>query len=142
MDDLWQAAEKISLFCRLNLNTKRELPVRSSEMGMMIYLCKTEGEKTPMGIARFFQMSKAGATNMVTAMYKQGYIEKHISDDDRRSSLLVPTEKAKALVNSTYEEYHKTMWVLKEGMGDKEFSELLCLLERGNTILLEEKSNG
>lgn len=141
MDNFLQAAEQISLFCRLNMNTKRELPIRSSEMGMLIYLCKTDGDKTPMGIARFFNVSKAMATNMVTAMHKQGYIKKQTSADDRRSSLILPTEKAQMLVDGTYEEYYKSMRTLKEKMGDAEFASLLALLEKANIVLLGEKDH-
>lgn len=142
MNDLLQAAEQISLFCRLNMNTKRELPIRSSEMGMLIYLCKTDGNKTPMSIARFFNVSKAMATNMVTAMHRQGYIEKTASADDRRSSHILPTAKAQALVDSTYEEYYKSMRTLREKMGEDDFISLLTLLGKANSVLLEEKEHG
>lgn len=141
MDELIAAAEQISLFCRLNINTKRELPIRSSEMGMLIYLCKTTEEKTPMGVARFFKVSKAMATNMVTSLLKKGYIEKYAAPNDGRSFLLYPTEKAVQLVNSTYEEYSKTILTLQEKMGMANFKKLLSLLEISNTILLEEKNN-
>ena len=100
-----KAAEEISLFCRLNIYSKKDLPIRSSEMGMLIYLCKTDGEKTPMGVANFFKVSKAMATNMVSSLSKKGYLVKQPAPTDRRSVLLVPTILAKKLVDSTYQEY-------------------------------------
>ncbi len=142
MEELLKAAEHISLFCRLNINTKRELPIRSSEMGMLIYLCKTDGDKTPMGISRFFKVSKAMATNMVTAMHKKGYITKQPSQEDRRSNRIIPTPKAMELVENAYDEYYKTMLTLSEKMGSKNFAALIDLLDQANTILLEEKNNG
>lgn len=142
MDDILQAAEQITLFCRLNLNAKRELPIRSSEMGMLIYLCKTEGDKTPMSIARFFKVSKAMATNMVTAMFKQGYIEKQASTEDRRSSHILPTKKAQVLVENAYEDYYKFMRTLREKMGNDDFTLLLALLSKANSALLREKDHG
>lgn len=141
MENYLKAAEQISLFCRLNLNAKRQLPIRSSEMGMLIYLCKTQGEKTPMSIAHFFGVSKAMATNMVTAMLKQGYIEKNTSATDRRSSSICPTEKAELLVSNTYEEYYKTIILLQKRMGAKNFNAMLSLLQQANHILLEEKAH-
>ena len=142
MDDLLYAAEQISLFCRLNINTKRALPVRSSEMGMLIYLCNTGEDKTPMGVARFFNVSKAMATNMVTALLKKGYLEKTPAPGDRRSALLIPSDKARQLVADTYSEYYKTMLLLQEMLGGEDFSALLGLLGRANQFLLEEKQNG
>lgn len=142
MDNLIKASEQISLFCRINVNTKRELPIRSSEMGMLIYLVKTEEEKTPNGVARFFRFTKSMATNMVTSLSTGGYLEKKQSETDKRSILLIPTDKAVKLVEDTYEEYFKTMSLLKTRMGEDKFSELLTLLETANNILLEEKDNG
>jgi len=107
MNDAIYAAEQVSLFCRLNLHSKRELPIRSSEMGMLIYLCHTDEEKTPMGVARYFRVSKAMVTNMVSSLVKKGYLEKKPSPEDGRSWLLIPTEKAKDLVERTYREYYK-----------------------------------
>jgi DNA-binding MarR family transcriptional regulator len=142
MNDAFFAAEQVSLFCRLNLHSKRELPIRSSEMGMLIYLCHTDEEKTPMGVARYFRVSKAMVTNMVSSLVKKGYLEKKPSPEDGRSWLLIPTEKAKDLVERTYREYYKTMSTLQEQMGAEEFSLFLTLMKRANQILLEEKDNG
>lgn len=137
-----KAAEEISLFCRLNIYSKKDLPIRSSEMGMLIYLCKTDGEKTPMGVANFFKVSKAMATNMVSSLSKKGYLVKQPAPTDRRSVLLVPTILAKKLVDSTYQEYYKNMNLLQEKMGPDEFAGLITSLQKANQILLEEKENG
>lgn len=142
MDDVIRASELISLFCRLNTNTKRELPIRSSEMRMLIYLVKTDEEKTPIGVARFFRFTKSMATNMVTSLSSNGYIERKRSEADKRSFLLIPTDKAIQLVENTYDEYFKMMSVLEKKMGKEKFHNLLALLETANIILLEEKNNG
>lgn len=137
-----KASEQISLFCRLNLNTKKELPIRSSEMGALIYLVKTEGEKTPLALAQFFKVTKAMATNMVTSLLTNGYIQKKQSEVDRRSFLLIPTKKAIDLVEDTYHEYFKTMLSLQQKMGKGEFDKLIELLKKANEILWEDKHNG
>lgn len=142
MDKMIKSSEQISLFCRLNMNTKRKLPIRSSEMGMLIYLVKTEEEKTPNAAARFFKVSKAMATNMVTSLLAQGYIEKKQSETDRRSYLLIPTDKAVRFVENTYGEYYRMMSVLESRMGEKKFDALINLIQTANEIILEEKNNG
>lgn len=109
---------------------------------MLIYLVKGDGEKTPMGVARFFKTSKAMATNMISSLTKKGYLKKEQSEFDKRCFLLVPTEKAVLLVDETYEEYFKSMLLLKNKMGEREFQELITLLEKANHFLLEEKENG
>lgn len=142
MDKMIRSSEQISLFCRLNIHAKRELPIRSSEMGMLIYLVKTEEEKTPNAVARFFKVSKSMATNMTTSLLNNGYIRKKQSETDKRSFCLLPTSKAIRLVEEMYEEYFKMMSVLEAKMGEEDFDRLVSLLETANKILLEEKSNG
>lgn len=142
MDKLMIASKQISLFCRLNTHMKRNLPIRSSEMGMLIYLVKTNEEKTPNAVAKFFNVTKAMSTNMVTSLLSKGFIQKKQSKQDKRSYILVPTKKAIQLVDNTFEEYFDTISMLEREMGEKSFQELIVLLEKANHILLEEKNNG
>lgn len=141
MDRMIRISEQIALFCRLNIIAKRKLPIRSSEMGMLIYLVKTEGNKTPNAAAKFFNITKAMATNMVTSLLNNGYIIKKQSEKDKRSFILIPTDKAIRLVNDTYSDYFKTISILESKMGENKFNELIQLLETANTIILEEKNN-
>lgn len=142
MDELIRASEQVSLFCRINIYTKRVLPIRSSEMGMLIYLVKTDEDKTPNGVAQYFRFTKSMATNMVASLSAKGYLKKERSETDKRSIILTPTDKAIKLVENTYKEYLKMMVLLKTQMGEIKFYELLELLEFANEILLEEKDNG
>lgn len=142
MENPIHASEQISLFCRMHLNTKKDLPIRSSEMGMLIYLVKTKGTPTPQGVAQFFNVTKAMATNMVSSMLAKGYIEKEQSTTDKRRFLIKPTEKALQLVEEAYDEYFKMLKVLETKLGLKKFDQLVALLEEANEILLEEKKNG
>lgn len=132
-------AEQVTLFCRLNMNIKRDLPVRASEMGLLIYLVKTNGPKTSIQIADFFKVTKANVAAMVHSLVKSGYIEKEASKHDKRSFNLIPTQKAITLVDETYHEYFKTMELLMNEMGLDDYMQLISLLKKANKILLEEK---
>lgn len=142
MDDLMEGANIISLFCRININSKRDLPIRSSEMGLLIFLVKEQGEHTPLTISRFFNVTKPMVSAMIHALTKKEYVIKIPSKTDKRSFVLKPTEKAIDLVNKTYEEYHKNMQLLMDGLGSDDFENLVNLLDRANSILIEEKDNG
>lgn len=142
MDEkLIKGAEAVSLFCRLNLNTKKNLPVRSSEMGLLIYVCKSDAPVTSVMAADFFKVKKPMIAGMVATLANKGYLEKRPSNEDKRSFMLVPTEKAKSLVEDTYLEYLSTMNLLAAKLG-KEYETLITLLDRANQILLEERNNG
>lgn len=141
INELIRGAEAVSLFCRLNINTKRDLPVRSSEMGLLIYICESEDPVTSVMAAEFFKVKKPMVANMVSSLRRNGYLEKKPSQTDRRSFELLPTERAKLLVKETRSEYLKTMELLQSRLGDG-YETLIALLVKANTVLLEEKGNG
>lgn len=142
MQEYIKASEAVSLFCRISMNAKRDLPIRASEMGMLIFIVKTQEPQTPIQIAAFFKVTKPMVTTMINSLMKKGYLTKQSSDIDKRSFTLIPTDKAKRLVDETYTEYFKSMALLKSNMGQEKFDKLIELLEQANTILAEEKANG
>jgi len=139
--DLIRSAEVVSLFCRLNLNAKKNIPVRSSEMGLLIYVVKSEVPVTPLMAANFFKVTKPMVAAMVSSLTRQGYITKVPSQDDKRSFTLSPCAKTVELVEQTYSEYHKTLESLRVRLGDDDFNSLIVLIEKANTVLCEDKSN-
>jgi DNA-binding MarR family transcriptional regulator len=142
MDDFLRSAEAVSLFCRINVNTRRGLPVRAGEMGLLILLVRSAQPPTPLEVARFFRISKPMVTAMVRSLESKGYVEKARSTVDHRSFSLLPTEKAKIMVEETYREYLEKMEALREGMGGADFERFIGLIERANAILLQEEKNG
>lgn len=141
INSLIAGAEAVSLFCRLNINTKKKLPVRSSEMGLLIYVCKSDVPVTSVMAADFFKVKKPMIAAMVSSLTSKEYLEKAPSATDKRSFTLLPTGKAKTLVDETYSEYLSTMELLKTKLGGK-YETLITLLDRANAILLEERDNG
>lgn len=139
---LIKGAEAVSLFCRLNINSKKDIPIRSSEMGLLILAVKNEQPVTPIMAADFFKVKKPMITAMLNKLVSAGFIEKIPSKEDKRSFVLSPTDKALILVEQAYDEYFKTMGLLQRGLGEKEYSTLVELLEKANKILLEDKENG
>lgn len=141
-EDLIYGAETVSMFCRLNINIKKDLPIRSSEMGLLILVCKSEDPVTPVKAADFFKVKKPMITAMVANLIHHSYLEKIPSMKDKRSFSLHPTAKARLLVDHTFNEYIKTMELLKQKLGNDKYITLMSLLDQSNAILLEDKNNG
>lgn len=138
MEQVLKDAETISLFCRINMNARRELPIRASEMGFLIFLVKHGEAPTPLEAARFFHISKPMVTAMIRPLASKGYLDKLPSPTDGRSFTLVPTEKARHLVDETYREYVKNIEMLRTRMGSANFDSLINLIGKANAILGEE----
>jgi DNA-binding MarR family transcriptional regulator len=141
-DWLIQSAETVSLFCRLNTSARKNIPIRSSEMGLLILTVKNGQPVTPVMAAEFFKVKKPMIAAMVSSLLKKGYIAKKPSQTDKRSFTLSPTAKAITLVEQTHSEYIKTLELIRVKLGNSDFYNLITMLEKTNTILLEEKANG
>ncbi|WP_139905168.1 MarR family winged helix-turn-helix transcriptional regulator [Clostridium thermarum] len=134
-----RAAEEIAMFCRLQMYTKKGLPIKSSEMGVLIYVQKQNEGVTPLMISNFFQIAKPSVTAMVNELVRKGYLVKIPSPTDRRSYVLSITDKGIGLVTSTHEEYFKSIALLEKKMGTKDFRTFIDLMEKANTILSKER---
>jgi DNA-binding MarR family transcriptional regulator len=137
--DLSKGADAVSLFCRININTKRDFPIRSSEMGLLIFIAQSEKPPASTDAVAFFKVSKPMVAAMVRSLEKKGYITRGGCDDGQRRFTLLLTNKAKSLVEQTTEEYFKNMAVLREGLGSEEYDRLIALLEKSNKLLLENQ---
>ena len=131
-------AETISRFCRLQMKKKMDIPIRPSEMGVLIFVHEQDSPVTPLNISKAFNMTKPSVTSMVTSLIKGRYLVKSPSQKDKRSYTLKPTAKGRTLVKNTFDEYHETITRLKREMGKDRFKDLLSLLEDANAILSDE----
>lgn len=135
--DLVNSADAIGMFCRLHMNTKRDLPIRPSEMGVLIYTQKQSDSVTPLMISQFFNIAKPSVSAMVKALVNKGYLIQSPSETDKRSYTISITEKGSNLVETTFNEYFKTVELLKEKMGESKFNQFIELIETANKILEE-----
>lgn len=138
-EDIITCADVVSRFCRLNINTKRDIPIRASEMGALICVQKSGAPATPLMISNFFGIAKPSVTDMVNSLIKKNYLIKIPSKVDKRSYTLEVTLKGHELVESTSNEYFRTIELLEEKMGCQEFKLFIQLLEKANEVLSEER---
>lgn len=132
-----KGANVITMFCRQNINAKKNLPLRSSEIGLLIYTVKSEIPVTPVMAADFFKVSKPMIAGMVKSLTTKGYLIKKPSATDMRSFTLIPTEKAIELTDMVYEEYFKVISRLLSEMGKEKYENMIALLGEANTVLLK-----
>jgi DNA-binding MarR family transcriptional regulator len=133
------SADVVAMFCRLQMNLRRDIPIRPSEMGVLIFTQKQSDQVTPLMISNFFRIAKPSVTAMVNSLIKKDYLLKIPSPTDGRSYTIETTDKGRELVESTYNEYFRTMELLKKEMGDKDFSLFIELIQKANNILSGEK---
>jgi DNA-binding MarR family transcriptional regulator len=134
---IYQSMDVLGRFCRLKLAVKQDLPLRSSEMGVLIYLSKQTTDVTPLMVSEFLRVKKPSVTPLIQTLIKKGYVTKQRSQVDKRSYTLQVTEQGSRLLEEVEADYLSSVLVLKEKLGDDQFNEWIRLTEKANTILEE-----
>ena len=138
--DIQSASMDFFLFCRLfrlNSNHSLNLPIRLSEIGVLIFIATASCPVSPADISNFLEISKPCATESIKVLIHDGYIVRTPSHIDGRSCLLSPTERGIKLVEETSVEYTRLVSKILAGMGREKFCKLLYLIKEANEILKE-----
>lgn len=135
MDRFFNANVTLSIFCKRYMELKKDLPVRPSEMGVLNIITATEGPHTPVILAEMLGVSKPMITAHITSLEGKGYITKEPSVQDKRAYYILPTAKAKELVESTRIIMNSQLQSMADSMGQEEFDLFVRLVDKANTIL-------
>ena len=104
-------------------------------MGLLNIISKREGDFTPLMLAEMIGVSKPMITAHIQVLIKKGYIFKEASGVDKRSFFVRPTEKGKALADEFEKRQTGHLKKIEEGLGEKEFAELVSLMSKAQNIL-------
>ena len=135
MKRYFNANAVLSVFCKNYMDLKKDLPIRPSEMGVLNIITETEGPHSPVVLAEMLNVSKPMITAHIISLEKKGYITKSPSAQDKRAYYVLPTEKARALVESAGAKLNGQLEYLSNSMGREEFDTLVKLAAIANDIL-------
>ena len=136
---LIEAAHIIPMFCRLNMHRHHNTIIKPAEMHVLGFIKRSNDPVTPVKISEFFNVSKPFVTKVINSLEEGGYIYKVPSQTDNRSYQLMMTEKSDELFKEYFNEFIKTIEILKSQMGDDNFISFIEQLKTANKILIEEK---
>ena len=138
MAKFFKANAVLSVFSKNYMDLKKDLPIRPSEMGVLNIITETTGPHTPIMLAEALKVSKPMITAHLTSLTNKGYITKQPSFEDKRAYYILPTEKARALVECAKDDLYRHLEQLVDGMGEKQFDLLVKLAGEANRILETE----
>ena len=138
MDKYFTANAVLSIFAKSYMELKKDLPIRPSEMGVLNIITQTPGPHTPLMLAGALKVSKPMITAHLTSLTDKGYITKQPSSEDKRAYYILPTEKARALVECAKDDLYRHLEQLVDGMGEEQFDLLVKLAGEANRILEAE----
>ena len=135
MDRYFETNAVLSKFSKNYIELKKGLPIRPSEMGVLNIITGMEGTHTPVVLAEMLGVSKPMITAHITSLESKGYITKDPSMQDKRAYYILPTEKAKLLVESARADMKCQLERLINEMGQEEFDTLVLLAGKANSVL-------
>lgn len=135
MEKYLKANIVFSKFSRDYMALKKDLPIRPSEMGVLNIITKREGLFTPIMIAELLEVTKPMVASHISVLERKEYITKKYLENDKRSFYVIPTEKAKSLVEETENKLNKKLNYLENKLGQKKFDELIKLLDESKIYL-------
>ncbi len=141
MDKYINANRVLSKFSRNYMELKKDLPIRPSEMAVLNIITQRDGVYTPLMIAELLGVSKPMIAAHIQVLLKKGYIRKEVSQEDKRSFYVLPTEKAVHLTEKVKIEQKEYLKAIEVVLGEGKFSELIRLLDQ-TLLVLEEMKEG
>lgn len=140
MERYMNANVAFSKFSRNYMETKKDLPIRPSEMAVINIITKREGDFTPLAIAELLGVSKSMIAAHIASLEKQEYIYKENSEIDKRSFFVRPTEKAKVLADEFEVKQTEILKKMEHLIGEDEFDHLVGVLEKLNAAVTDGKN--
>lgn len=125
MDKYMNANIVFSKFARSYMELKKDLPIRPSEMAVLNIIIQQKGKFTPIMIAELLGVSKPMMTAHIRVLLKKGYISKVLSENDKRSFYILPTDKAVALADKFNGKQTEYIKAIETALGKSEFEQLV-----------------
>ena len=141
MNKYFNANAIFSIFSRDYMELKKDLPIRPSEMGVLNIITKRKEKFTPVMVADLLGVSKPMIANHISVLEKKDYVYKEFSLDDKRSFYILPTDKAKRLVEDEEKKLNRHLKEIEKHLGKDNFDLLVSLVNEANQVLEKKISN-
>ena len=117
--------------------------VHPGQHRMLAYLNRMEGAQSQKDLAEYFEISPAAVASMLKKMEAAGVVERCAAEEDGRQKEIRLTDKGRAIVEKTGEQFIHTDVAMLNGFSDEELETLRGYLTRMRENLLHyEKEDG
>lgn len=138
--DMMEMMQDIRLFSSLHIrHSKKEGITTAQEMDLLSRIVFAETPLTPHEIAAQMGISKSAISRLVEHLEKKDFLIKQQSEKDKRSYVLLITEKGNQELDSTYRYYLEPIYHLKSVMKEEEFALLMNQIKKANQLSQIEK---
>lgn len=130
--------QDIRLFSRLLIRrSSKQYEMPSQHLELLSQLAVSKENITPMSLSKSMGLNKTIISRIIDTLNKSGCLIKTRDEDDKRSYFVSITELGREQIDDIYKHYLGPIYDLRRKLGDKEFYELISLIEKANTKILE-----
>ena len=133
--DLFDANAQLARFCRVYMQTKVDMPIRPSEMGVLNVLCTVAGPHTPVSLADSLGVSRPMIAAHLNALVKHGLIARVPSPEDGRSFYIMPSKRGKDLFERVGNLEKERLYEIQSKLGQQQFENFMEIVVQINQIL-------
>lgn len=139
--DMMEIMQEIRLFSSLHIRrSKREGITTAQEMDLLSRVTFAKNPLTPHDLTVQMGLRKSAVSRLIEHLEKKGFLEKKQSESDKRSYVLMITQKGTQELDQTYRYYLEPVYHLKKVMGFEEFERLTSQIKLANELLRTEKA--
>lgn len=133
--EMMEIMQEIRLFSSLHIRrSKKEGITTAQEMDLLSRIIFAENPLTPHELTAQMGLQKSAVSRLIEHLEKKGFLKKQQSQLDKRSYVLLITEKGNEELDQTYRYYLEPIYHLKKVMGVKEFERLTSQIKLANQL--------
>lgn len=129
------------LDCKLNTALKKWNLTRSQFFIITYLMMNTDKDISQKDIEEAFQLKNPTVTGLVRLLEKKGFIERRVHPKDKRSNLLILTEKGRKLKPQVYGSVKRADEQILKGFSEEEKKQLENFLDRMIKNVTENSSS-
>ncbi len=107
----------------------------SSHFAILNHLMRTQDGRTPMELARAFQLPKTSVTHTVAVLEKRGLVQVRPNPNDRRSKCVWLTDAGRALIDETIAALKPDYMALADGFDHTKLLKIIPTLRELRELL-------
>ena len=140
--EMMKIMQDIRQFCSLHVKRSPKGGISSAqELDLLSRLHLSENPMTPHSLCEKMGISRPLASRLIENLEMKGFLEKEVSEADKRSYFLRITELGSRELKGTYAYYLEPVYLLRTQMGEEKFGLLAGLLCECNRISGEKQQS-
>ncbi|WP_158965629.1 MarR family winged helix-turn-helix transcriptional regulator [Chachezhania sediminis] len=138
--DLFNEISVIEQLGRILVDARLPADLIGPQFRVLDYLVRVADGRTPVELARAFQVPKTTLTHTLSRLDRQGLVRTLPNPNDRRSKCIWTTEKGRAARAQVAAELSSDLEKLAQTFGAERMSNLLTQLKAMRDILVESRT--